>query len=178
MGVTQNKVLHHCIKSTGEAIYPIQRSPGTRKVETEELMSEMMVFRTTFPPHARKYRSRRFANYGITNPQCYCANTLSGHDCTIDTMLGCLIQHLMPLPPFTTCLNLHTFQHPPFQIFISYVHPDESSMGRIEFVWLNGPPYLQDLGRWQRDHVRDGPLKAVARLTWWARMGCVGRLVR
>ena len=33
-----------------------------------------MVFRTTFPPHARKYTSRRLANYGMTSPQCYCGN--------------------------------------------------------------------------------------------------------
>ena len=124
-------------------------------------------------------RIMRYAIHKITKPKSYCgaANTRTYHICMIAAVLNRLIQQLMPLPPFTTRLNLHTLQHPPFQISISYIHTKKSSMRRIKVVGLNGSPYLQYLGRWQRDHVGNGPLEAVARLTWWARMWCVGRLV-
>ena len=88
-----------------------------------------------------------------------------------------LIQNLVPLPPFAPSLNLHTLEHSRFQISVSYIRANERSEGGVKVAMLNGPPYLQDLGRWQRDHVWNRPVKCVAGLTWGTRVGSVGRLL-
>ena len=79
--------------------------------------------------------------------------------------------------PLPSHLNLHTLQHPRLQILIPHIHPTESPIRSLKIKLLDSVPDLQDLIWRQRDAIRYGPLEDKCRLTWWAGMRCMCRLM-
>ena len=63
------------------------------------------------------------------------------------------VQDLVPFPPLTPSLNVHTLQHPPLQILISHVHAHKRPVRRVEIKRFDCFPDLQYLIGWQGDHV-------------------------